>query len=339
MKTNKPFFSVVLPTYNRVSYLPFAVKSALAQTFTDFELIISNNSSTDETEKVVREFDDRRIRYVKTPQNLHMNQHFEFALSQASGEYVTLLGDDDAHSSIYLEMLHETIAETSAKIAVCRIGHYYYQQLSGYGTTFPVNSFTAQHFTGDKTVVDSRKVIDSIYSNMGFPPEFPIPQLSNAAYHRTVFPEIKQRTKYLFPSTVFNDIYSAVTTTSMVDEIAVFDAPLFVHGFSKDSSSSVDSKEKKKAFRKMFPTDFADSDKLLELSGTSWLPTLIKAKEDLSPDLDYLTIDWSRYFIKSYEGILSEELSGFDTQEERAEFFSVLKKQDEELQKRMSTLR
>jgi glycosyltransferase involved in cell wall biosynthesis len=331
----KPFFSVVLPTYNRASYLPLAIKSALNQTFTDFELIISNNFSTDETEEVIKEFDDNRIKYVKTTQNFNMNEHWEFALNHAKGEFVTFLGDDDAHSPIYLETFYKAIEETNTKLIVCKIGHYYFQEFRGYGMTIAVNSFMSGDFTGNTTVIDSNKVINGIFSNLDYPPEFSIPQLSNTAYHHSIFASIKNRMQGVFPSTVLGDIYTSITTNNSVDSMVFVDKPLFVHGFSRDSVTSIDSKEKKKEFRKMFPTDFTKTDIPLKISGLSWFPTLIKAKEDLSPDLDNIKIDWGNYFMKSYEHLLAEEVLGNNVQEEKEEFFSVLEKQDKELQEKI----
>lgn len=332
---NKPFFSVVLPTYNRAAYIAFAIKSVLNQTFGDFELIISNNFSTDETEEVIKEFDDPRIRYVKTPQSFTMNEHYEFALNLAKGEYITFLGDDDAHSPIYLETFRQSIENSSSKLIVCKIGHYYFQESRGYGMTIPVNSFISSDFTASATVIDSKKIISDIFSNLDYPPEFSIPQLSNSAYHHSIFASIKNRAKSIFPSTVLPDIYTSITTTNSVDNIVFVDTPLFIHGFSKDSATSIDSKEKKKKFKEMFPTDFTKTDIPLKISGLSWLPTLVKAKEDLSPDLDHIEIDWHNYFMKSYEQILSEEVLGRDAEEEKAEFFSVLEKQDRALKEKI----
>jgi len=65
-QTNKtPFFSVCIPTYNRANFLPQAIESVLAQDFTDFELIICDNASTDNTQEVVEKYQDKRIRYCR----------------------------------------------------------------------------------------------------------------------------------------------------------------------------------------------------------------------------------------------------------------------------------
>lgn len=78
-----------------------------------------------------------------------------------------------------------------------------------------------------------------------------------------------------------------------------------------------------------------ESDIPLKISGATFFPTLIKAKEDLSPDLDNIIIDWRQYFIRSYKEIVSEELGGLFIEGIREEFFSTLYKKDEKLQKRV----
>jgi len=72
MSEIKPFLvSVIIPTYNRANLLPRAIKSVLNQTFKDFELIIVDDGSTDNTEEVIKEFQrkDERIKYIKYDKN------------------------------------------------------------------------------------------------------------------------------------------------------------------------------------------------------------------------------------------------------------------------------
>ena len=68
----QPVVSVGLPVYNGESFLEQTIESVLGQTFTDLELIISDNASTDDTEKICRRFAERdsRIRYYRNPDNL-----------------------------------------------------------------------------------------------------------------------------------------------------------------------------------------------------------------------------------------------------------------------------
>jgi glycosyltransferase involved in cell wall biosynthesis len=72
------------------------LRSALNQAFDDYEVLVSNNQSTDDTEQVVEQFADRRVRYIKAPRSMSMVDHWEFALEQARGEWVLFVCDDDA---------------------------------------------------------------------------------------------------------------------------------------------------------------------------------------------------------------------------------------------------
>ncbi len=90
-----PRFSVVIPTRNRARTLARALRTCLDQDFEDFEVVVSDNFSTPETRRVVEECGDRRVRYVRTPADLAMTDSWEFAVGQAAGEYVTVVGDDD----------------------------------------------------------------------------------------------------------------------------------------------------------------------------------------------------------------------------------------------------
>ena len=72
MKNNNPRISVGMPVYNGDAYLELAILAALDQTFTDFELIISDNASTDRTEEICRDFAarDSRILYLRNSENI-----------------------------------------------------------------------------------------------------------------------------------------------------------------------------------------------------------------------------------------------------------------------------
>jgi glycosyltransferase involved in cell wall biosynthesis len=87
--------TIVIPTYNRASLLGGAIESVLAQTREDFELIVSDNASTDGTRETVRRFDDPRLTYVLQESNLDLNAHFNLWIERATSEYLLLLPDDD----------------------------------------------------------------------------------------------------------------------------------------------------------------------------------------------------------------------------------------------------
>lgn len=91
-----PRFTVAIPTYNRAAtFLPQAIKCVLQQSFADFELIVSDNGSSDGTEQYVRSLTDPRIRYVRRSTTVPAGEHFALVMSEASGEFAILHQDDD----------------------------------------------------------------------------------------------------------------------------------------------------------------------------------------------------------------------------------------------------
>jgi glycosyltransferase involved in cell wall biosynthesis len=90
-----PTVSVIVPTYNRSGLLKIAVESVLNQNFTDYEIIITDNCSTDDTAEVVARLSDNRIRYYLNPANVGLTRNYNRALSLATGKYIAVFSDDD----------------------------------------------------------------------------------------------------------------------------------------------------------------------------------------------------------------------------------------------------
>lgn len=91
-----PKISIIIPTYNRANLLPFALKSAISQTCEDFELLILDDASTDNTREVIAPFlEDSRVRLISHPENIGINANRNYGLSIAKGEYIALLDSDD----------------------------------------------------------------------------------------------------------------------------------------------------------------------------------------------------------------------------------------------------
>lgn len=98
-----PKVTVALPTYNRARYLQESLRSILKQTLLDFEVIVSDNCSTDNTEETVCAFSDSRIRYRRNDSNLGVFPNMNRCLELAQGEYVVIVHDDDLFAPQFLE--------------------------------------------------------------------------------------------------------------------------------------------------------------------------------------------------------------------------------------------
>ena len=99
----QPLVSVIIPTYNRADLLPRAVHSVLLQTYSNLEIIIVDDCSTDNTQEIVEAFADKRIRYICNKKNSWPCVSRNRGLDFATGEYINFLDDDDEFSLTKLE--------------------------------------------------------------------------------------------------------------------------------------------------------------------------------------------------------------------------------------------
>jgi glycosyltransferase involved in cell wall biosynthesis len=115
-----PKISIGMPVYNGEKFIRKAIDSLLAQTMTDFELIISDNASTDNTEAICQEYvvRDSRVRYVRQDENMGARANFQYVLDQALGEFFIWAAHDD---SCHPEMLSicATMLDLNPDIILC----------------------------------------------------------------------------------------------------------------------------------------------------------------------------------------------------------------------------
>jgi hypothetical protein len=120
----RPLFSVLIPTFNRRDLVPHAINSVLKQTFDDFEIVVCDNFSSDNTVEVVRSFTDSRVRYVRTPEHFVVSTNWEFARSKATGDLLILLGDDDALVDTALASFADEHRHRDADFLFCKLAEY-----------------------------------------------------------------------------------------------------------------------------------------------------------------------------------------------------------------------
>lgn len=107
LSDRSPHVSVVIPTYRGAAHLEKTIESVLAQRFTDFELLIIDDNSPDETDSIVAGYSDPRIRYLKNPRNLGPEGNWNRCLQEARGHYFKLLPQDDL---LYPDTLQRQVA-------------------------------------------------------------------------------------------------------------------------------------------------------------------------------------------------------------------------------------
>src|SRR4051812_1322910 len=90
-----PVVSVILPTYNRAGLVTRAIDSVVRQTFECWELLVVDDASQDDTERVVAQYDDARVRYIRRPVNGGVSAAQNTGIDHARGELVAFLHSDD----------------------------------------------------------------------------------------------------------------------------------------------------------------------------------------------------------------------------------------------------
>lgn len=116
-----PYFSIVIPVYNKERFVSETLKSVLNQSFTDFEIILINDGSTDQSEAKILEFKDDRIRYF-SKENEGVAVARNFGIEKATSDYICFLDSDDYWYPDFLEIMHSFTSEIpEQKVFACAI--------------------------------------------------------------------------------------------------------------------------------------------------------------------------------------------------------------------------
>lgn len=104
-----PFFTVIIPLYNKEKYISGAIESILNQTFTDFELLIVNDCSTDKSVEIASKFVSEKVHIIHHEKNSGLAATRNTGIKKASSNYVTFLDADDLWRPFFLEKIYNLI--------------------------------------------------------------------------------------------------------------------------------------------------------------------------------------------------------------------------------------
>src|SRR5829696_2574440 len=112
--TAVPRLTLGLPVYNGERYLAASLEALLGQTFTDFDLVISDNGSTDRTGEIARHYEsiDPRVRYIHHPDNRGSTFNHNFVVDQTRGEFFKWVSHDDLYAP---DLLAQCIAALDSR--------------------------------------------------------------------------------------------------------------------------------------------------------------------------------------------------------------------------------
>ncbi len=346
MNDRKPFFSVVMPTYNRADLLGLAVRSILDQSFEDFEIVISNGGSTDNTKEVVAAFDDSRVRYIESAKRLSIGDNYQAGLNCASGEYITFLGDDDAFAPTMFERVKRVIDERNAPIVSFRVCHYYHDDDIEFNYENPIsaNTLVIPKCTGKLTEFKKNEAAETLFTNFGLidgwrNPNFIVPYLANAVYHHRIFSDIKQKREKMFALTPA-DMYLAAAVFFVSDSYFCLDEPLHVWSrWAGNSTASLHRKgdQLRAHYEKLLGGQTLDQTPLkFALPHNLSVNALLQAKYDFVENTPRdFRVNQTNYYVSVYDELLNLKSKKIDVSSEISEFQRALAAESSELQNKV----
>ena len=125
MKEDKIFISVILPVYNRENKVLNAIESVLSQSYSDWELILINDNSTDNSLEVLNSYKDERIVVSSTPKNVGPAAARNLGISKSKGDFISFLDSDDYYEPEFLKQSIDLLSQTNNKVGFSWTGYNY----------------------------------------------------------------------------------------------------------------------------------------------------------------------------------------------------------------------
>ena len=206
--------------------------SAISQSYQNYQVIVSDNASSDNTKSVVESFDDERIIYINPGRRLSMSSHWEFALSHINKGMVTILGDDDGLLPNALNEVNRICNYSKLKAVRSTVGLYYWPGFFGDNSPPQLTALATKGFQIRNCKRMLQRVLDG-YIGYG-----ELPMLYTGGFiDISVVNQIRNARGELFGS-VNPDIYSAISLAHCLDDYAYSQDPLAIGGYSRYSNGA-----------------------------------------------------------------------------------------------------
>ncbi|MGQ0792560.1 MAG: glycosyltransferase [Deltaproteobacteria bacterium] len=329
---SRPYFSIVMPTKNRARLLAHAMESALGQDFQSFEIIVSDNCSSDDTESVAKGFNSPRVRYIRPQEPLTMPDHWEFALDYAQGEYITYLCDDDALCPGALQSAAAAIADRKAELLVLGTAIYYGDNWMDASLS---NSAVVPPYSG---LVEERASSDTLAELFKCWDTYDAPRMQNSFCRRSVIAQIREECGRLFH--LIPDYSFAAFSLAYVPRWTYLNEPLRLQGVFAEgigSTTFYNRGEKMQEFIREFKREILfERTPLKSPITTNFIAeALLMVKERAGDRLAGVDISWDEYFIACWDRLRTHEITGVNIEPDRAAFFDALALQPALVQSRV----
>ena len=228
--SNSPKVSVLIPTRERPDTLAKCLKTVVNQSYGNLEIIVSDNASSPETEAVVRGFDTPKIRYFNTGSRISMSHNFEFALSKATGDWITSIGDDDGLLPDGIERAVALLQSSGAE-ALGSLLCYYGWPSKEAGPDRSIMSIPMGRKTSFKNAKEAIRLC--VTGHLGY---LELPMLyTGGMISSKVIARARDANGIFFHSQI-PDCYSAFAVCSVIDRYIFTQEPFAIAGSSKHSN-------------------------------------------------------------------------------------------------------
>jgi glycosyltransferase involved in cell wall biosynthesis len=230
--TARPRFSVVVPTRNRPETLRHALTTCLDQDFEDYEIIVCDNSdpvAAAEVAAIVQAANSPRIRHLPSDRPLAMSANWERGLSEALGEYVTVLGDDDGLMPYALRELDRLVSRTGARAIQWQRGIYTWPTIGVEGEA----NLLILPFSRTVTEIDGRTQIAKVMRFEAGTDS--LPMIYCSVVHRDLIDQHRAAAGRVFLN-IYPDIYSAFGFGYLVGTYLSTSVPMNIAGLSHASN-------------------------------------------------------------------------------------------------------
>lgn len=224
-----PKITVIIPTRERMAVLEGALRTATGQDYEQLEIIVSDNYSCDGTDAVVKQANDRRVRYLNTGERLSMSHNWEFALEHVEEGWVTFMGDDDGLLPGAIQRVALIIEQTKAQVIRTEYCTYDWPGMPEH----PQGQLVVP-LGGGYEWRDSRQWLCKVLE--GKERYSQLPMIYNGGFiHISLLRCIKKSMGSFF-SSINPDVYSAVALARMTKKFLFVREPLAISGTSKYSN-------------------------------------------------------------------------------------------------------
>ena len=227
-----PLVSIGIPVWRGSAYVGDAVRSVLEQPSDSLELVVSVDPSDHESRDVLAKFQDPRMRVVHSPVQFGMAQHYEWCLQHLTGEWVTLLGQDDGLMFDFTHKLYDLFRRFPDAAAFSFRRAYYFWP--GCESTYGDRGVLVRAGCSERLVVGSQAISKSI---SGLLPHYDFPQIyTNGLVRNQVVQEIRAISGGVFYHDMTPDVYSGYVIAQHLDTFVRVDYPAFWTGTSPAST-------------------------------------------------------------------------------------------------------